>query len=126
MVRAHSAHELYAHVIVAEARALPDEKFASTVAQQRPVDLAQRGLSSRPVALFLRVFPLRGQAFSVMLQAAEFAKCDRTTPVWRMHDPRASASIDREGCVRQLWERCCWPRSASSPSLHRSRRILLM
>ena len=35
----HSAYELYAHVIVAEARGLADEKIATIVAGQRPSDL---------------------------------------------------------------------------------------
>ena len=34
----HSAYELYAHVLVAEAKGLPDEKIATIVAGQRPVD----------------------------------------------------------------------------------------
>jgi 4-carboxymuconolactone decarboxylase len=38
--RFHSAYELYAHVLVAEARGLADEKIATIVAGQRPVDLA--------------------------------------------------------------------------------------
>jgi hypothetical protein len=39
----HSAYELYAHVLVAEARGLPDEKVATIVAGQRP---SRAGLSS--------------------------------------------------------------------------------
>src|SRR3954467_11779384 len=35
----HSGYELYAHVLVAEARGLPDERIATIVAGQRPVDL---------------------------------------------------------------------------------------
>jgi hypothetical protein len=35
----HSAYELYAHVLIAEARGLPDEKIATIVAGQRPADL---------------------------------------------------------------------------------------
>jgi hypothetical protein len=31
---------------------------------------------------------LRCQSFVMMMQAAEFRKCDHTTPVRRMHDPR--------------------------------------
>lgn len=37
----HSAYELYAHVLVAEAKGLPDEKIATIVAGQRPVDLSR-------------------------------------------------------------------------------------
>src|SRR5258705_1013398 len=36
-----SAYELYAHVIVAEHRGLSDEKLATIVAGQRPVDLTR-------------------------------------------------------------------------------------
>jgi 4-carboxymuconolactone decarboxylase len=36
-----SAYELYAHVIVAERRGLSDEKLATIVAGQRPVDLTR-------------------------------------------------------------------------------------
>ncbi len=35
----HSAYELYAHVLVAELRGLPDAKIATIVAGQRPSDL---------------------------------------------------------------------------------------
>lgn len=41
-----SGYELYAHVLVAEQRGLSDEKLATIVAGQRPVDLAN--LKSRP------------------------------------------------------------------------------
>ncbi len=37
-----SAYELYAHVIVAEHRGLSDEKLATIVAGQRPVDLTRQ------------------------------------------------------------------------------------
>jgi alkylhydroperoxidase family enzyme len=37
-----SAYELYAHVIVAERRGLSDEKLATIVAGQRPVDLTRQ------------------------------------------------------------------------------------
>src|SRR5215216_2131147 len=37
----HSAYELYAHVIAAEARGLADEKIATIVAGQRPADLTR-------------------------------------------------------------------------------------
>jgi alkylhydroperoxidase family enzyme len=36
----HSAYELYAHVLAAELRGLPDEKIATIVAGQRPSDLS--------------------------------------------------------------------------------------
>src|SRR5208282_2786586 len=35
----HSGYEIYAHVLVAELRGLSDEKIATIVAGQRPVDL---------------------------------------------------------------------------------------
>jgi alkylhydroperoxidase family enzyme len=37
----HSAYEIYAHVLAAELRGLPDEKTATIVAGQRPSDLAE-------------------------------------------------------------------------------------
>ena len=37
----HAGYELYAHVLVAEARGLPDEKIATIVAGQRPADLTR-------------------------------------------------------------------------------------
>lgn len=37
-----SGYELYAHVLVAEHRGLPDEKLATIVAGQRPVDLTKQ------------------------------------------------------------------------------------
>jgi alkylhydroperoxidase family enzyme len=37
----HAAYEIYAHVLVAELRGLPDEKIATIVAGQRPVDLSR-------------------------------------------------------------------------------------
>ena len=37
-----SGYELYAHVLVAEQRGLPDEKLATIVAGQRPVDLTRQ------------------------------------------------------------------------------------
>src|SRR5262249_54254168 len=36
-----SAYEIYAHVLVAELRGLPDDKIATIVAGQRPSDLAR-------------------------------------------------------------------------------------
>ena len=36
-----SAYELYAHVLVAERRGLPDDKVATIVAGQRPGDLTR-------------------------------------------------------------------------------------
>lgn len=38
----HSGYELYAHVLVAEQRGLPDDKLATIVAGQRPVDLTKQ------------------------------------------------------------------------------------
>ena len=46
----HSAYELYAHVLVAEARGLPDEKIATIVAGQRPRDLSQEEAMAYDVA----------------------------------------------------------------------------
>jgi hypothetical protein len=37
----HAAYEIYAHVLVAELRGLPDEKIATIVAGQRPADLSR-------------------------------------------------------------------------------------
>ena len=37
----HSAYELYAHVLAAELRGLPDEKISTIVAGQRPSDLTR-------------------------------------------------------------------------------------
>ncbi|HUK07469.1 MAG TPA: 4-carboxymuconolactone decarboxylase [Stellaceae bacterium] len=38
----HSAYEIYAHVLVAELRGISDEKIATIVAGQRPVDLTHQ------------------------------------------------------------------------------------
>jgi 4-carboxymuconolactone decarboxylase len=46
----HSAYELYAHVIVAESRGLPDEKIATIVAGQRPADLTHEEAVTYDVA----------------------------------------------------------------------------
>jgi hypothetical protein len=46
----HSAYELYAHVLVAEARGLPDEKIATIVAGQRPADLSREEAVTYDVA----------------------------------------------------------------------------
>jgi 4-carboxymuconolactone decarboxylase len=46
----HSAYELYAHVLVAEARGLADEKIATIVAGQRPVDLTEEEAVAYDVA----------------------------------------------------------------------------
>ncbi len=46
----HSAYELYAHVLVAEARGLADEKIATIVAGQRPVDLSREEAVAYDVA----------------------------------------------------------------------------
>lgn len=45
-----SAYELYAHVIVAENRGLSDEKLATIVAGQRPVDLTRQEAVAYDVA----------------------------------------------------------------------------
>jgi 4-carboxymuconolactone decarboxylase len=37
----HSAYQIYAHVLVAELRGLPDDKIATIVAGQRPSDLTR-------------------------------------------------------------------------------------
>lgn len=39
--RFHAAYEIYAHVLVGEARGLSDDKIATIVAGQRPVDLTR-------------------------------------------------------------------------------------
>ncbi len=39
--RFHAAYEIYAHVLVAELRGLPDAKIATIVAGQRPADLTR-------------------------------------------------------------------------------------
>ena len=41
-----SAYEIYAHVLVAEARQLPDDKIATIVAGQRPSDVGEWGSAS--------------------------------------------------------------------------------
>ena len=46
----HSAYELYAHVLVAETRGLPDETIATIVAGQRPVDLGREEAMAYDVA----------------------------------------------------------------------------
>lgn len=46
----HSAYELYAHVLVAEARGLPDDKIATIVAGQRPGDLSREEAMAYDVA----------------------------------------------------------------------------
>ena len=48
-----SAYELYAHVIVAEHRGLSDEKLATIVAGQRPVDLTRQEAVAYDVAYAL-------------------------------------------------------------------------
>jgi 4-carboxymuconolactone decarboxylase len=37
----HAAYELYAHVLIAELRGLPDDKIATIIAGQRPNDLTR-------------------------------------------------------------------------------------
>jgi alkylhydroperoxidase family enzyme len=46
----HSAYEIYAHVLVAELRDLPDEKIATIVAGQRPSDLTRQEAVAYDVA----------------------------------------------------------------------------
>ena len=46
----HSAYELYAHVLVAEARGLPDATIATIVAGQRPTDLSREEAVAYDVA----------------------------------------------------------------------------
>jgi 4-carboxymuconolactone decarboxylase len=48
-----SAYELYAHVIVAEHRGLSDDKLATIVAGQRPVDLTREEAVAYDVAIAL-------------------------------------------------------------------------
>ena len=48
--RFHSAYEIYAHVLAAELRGLPDEKIATIVAGQRPNDLAEEEAIAYDVA----------------------------------------------------------------------------
>src|SRR3954453_10561601 len=46
----HSAYEIYAHVLAAELRGLPDEKIATIVAGQRPSDLSEEEAVAYDVA----------------------------------------------------------------------------
>ena len=46
----HSAYELYAHVIAAERRGLPDDKLATILAGQRPGDLTREEAIAYDVA----------------------------------------------------------------------------
>src|SRR6202022_2463943 len=46
----HSAYEIYAHVLVAELRGLPDDKIATIVAGQRPNDLTREEAVAYDVA----------------------------------------------------------------------------
>ena len=46
----HSAYEIYAHVLVAELRGLPDDKIATIVAGQRPGDLTREEAVAYDVA----------------------------------------------------------------------------
>jgi hypothetical protein len=48
-----SAYEIYAHVLVAEARGLPDDKIATIVAGQRPGDLSRTEAVAYDVAAAL-------------------------------------------------------------------------
>lgn len=49
----HSAYEIYAHVLVAELRGLPDAKIATIVAGQRPSDLTREEAVAYDVAAAL-------------------------------------------------------------------------
>jgi 4-carboxymuconolactone decarboxylase len=51
--RFRSAYEIYAHVLVAEARGLPDDKIATIVAGQRPSDLSREEAVAYDVAAAL-------------------------------------------------------------------------
>jgi hypothetical protein len=51
--RFRSAYEIYAHVLVAEARGLPDERIATIVAGQRPNDLTREEAVAYDVAAAL-------------------------------------------------------------------------
>jgi 4-carboxymuconolactone decarboxylase len=51
--RFRSAYEIYAHVLVAEARGLPDDKIATIVAGQRPSDLSRAEAVAYDVAAAL-------------------------------------------------------------------------
>jgi 4-carboxymuconolactone decarboxylase len=46
----HAAYEIYAHVLVAELRGLPDDKIATIVAGQRPSDLTREEAVAYDVA----------------------------------------------------------------------------
>jgi len=48
--RFHSAYEIYAHVLVAELRGLPDDKIATIVAGERPSDLTREEAVAYDVA----------------------------------------------------------------------------
>ena len=48
-----SAYEIYAHVLVAEARGLPDDKIATIAAGQRPSDLTREEAVAYDVAATL-------------------------------------------------------------------------
>src|SRR6476469_8973395 len=48
--RFHSAYEIYAHVLAAELRGLPDEKIGTIVAGQRPSDLSEEEAIAYDVA----------------------------------------------------------------------------
>jgi len=51
--RFHAAYEIYAHVIAAELRGLPDDKIATIVAGQRPSDLTREEAVAYDVAAAL-------------------------------------------------------------------------
>jgi 4-carboxymuconolactone decarboxylase len=49
----HSAYEIYAHVLVAERRGLPDDKLATIIAGQRPSDLSREEAIAYDIAAAL-------------------------------------------------------------------------
>jgi 4-carboxymuconolactone decarboxylase len=49
----HSAYEIYAHVLVAERRGLPDDKLATIIAGQRPSDLTREEAIAYDIAAAL-------------------------------------------------------------------------
>ncbi len=49
-----SGYELYAHVLIAELRGLSDDKIATIVAGQRPIDLTREGIAYDVAAALVR------------------------------------------------------------------------
>jgi alkylhydroperoxidase family enzyme len=71
-----SAYELYAHVLVAEQRGLPDDKLATIVAGQRPGDLTREEAIAYDVASAARDRRAAGADLSASGQDL-WATCDR-------------------------------------------------